>query len=157
MLLKEVDKNPYSIGADSVRTVIDQAIALCGPEGGITSEEQGKLVPRPLTEGGSEAWSLIQRLRARAWHKVGLDPDIRATREEVYRIVQSRLEAFKSGQPIDLVLSDPIEEQYAGRSPSSTLPEALIDPYSNTVTSDGSDPPYVDWEAWEALFGTLEP
>ena len=157
MLLKEVDRDPYSMGADTARTIVDQAIALCGPGGGITSEEEGRLVPRPLTEGGSEAWDLVKRLRARAWSKVGLNTDFRTTREEVYRIVRPKLEAFKSGQHVDIFVSNASEGQYGDELVTSALPQALMmGPYSDTVVPDDGCTLCVDWEAWEALFGTLE-
>ena len=74
VLLTEVDKFPFSPEAESCRFVIDEAFALCGPEGGMTGT-RGRAGPsRPLSEGGKESWDLMNRLRTRAWKKAGLDP-----------------------------------------------------------------------------------
>ena len=97
VLLKEVDREPYGVDAEASRTVIDEAFALCGPDGGITGEQEDELMRRPLTEGGQEAWDLIKRLRSRAWQKANLDPDIMWTREEVKRVARERLGSSDDG------------------------------------------------------------
>ncbi|KUJ13630.1 uncharacterized protein LY89DRAFT_785273 [Mollisia scopiformis] len=95
ILLKEVEQNPFGPDSELSRNIVDQAFALCNIDGGISGNEQGNIMPRPLTEGGQEAWEFIRRLRARAWIKAGLDPDLIMTREDVLKVLERQLEAMK--------------------------------------------------------------
>lgn len=93
ILVHEVELFPADPHSASFRTVVDEALALCGPDGsGITYYNGPRLTVRALTEGGSEAWDLIWRLRTRAWTKAGADPDVLLTREEVYERAKERAE-----------------------------------------------------------------
>ncbi|KAJ5144423.1 hypothetical protein N7526_001931 [Penicillium atrosanguineum] len=47
---------------------------------------------RPLIEGGREAWDLIRKLRGTVYVKLGLDPDILPTREQVTDLARRLLE-----------------------------------------------------------------
>ena len=67
ILLKEVERDPIGPDAPMSRAVIDQTMALCGPDGGVTGMQDDEVMSRPLKEGGQEAWDLITRLRSRAW------------------------------------------------------------------------------------------
>jgi hypothetical protein len=67
IVLKEVERDPIGADAPMSRAVIDQTMALCGPDGGVTGMQDDEVMSRPLKEGGQEAWDLITRLRSRAW------------------------------------------------------------------------------------------
>lgn len=83
--------------------IVNQVMALSAPEGGITGSGGGSMMQRPLTEGGAEAWDFIRRLRARVWTKLGLDPDLTLTRDEVTSIVAQKMQAFEaSGGKLEL-------------------------------------------------------
>lgn len=163
VLLKEVDKDPYSIDADASRTVIDEAFALCGPDGGMTGQQDDELMRRPLTEGGQEAWDLIKRLRSRAWQKANLDPDVMWTREEVKRVARERLgpsdegvvgggeEAGRGTQqdPRSVAVHPPPGEQQqhqTGETHEADMTALL-------AASPGGPTPNIDWNEWDETFG----
>ncbi|MCJ1419820.1 hypothetical protein MMC32_006176 [Xylographa parallela] len=76
IMLVDLYERPNSDEAEVSRSYIDRTFKQAAPEGGITAEEGGIPVQRPLREGGQEAWTMLRRLRERAWQKAGLDPDI---------------------------------------------------------------------------------
>jgi hypothetical protein len=84
ILLLDLVQTPDGENAQESRRAIDVAFALCGPNGGIVAGggAADRLMKRPLTEGGQEAWVYFRRLRAKAWQKAGLDPDIVWTRAQ---------------------------------------------------------------------------
>ena len=87
------------------RQAIDIAFALCGPNGGIVAGggASNRLMKRPLTEGGQEVWDYFRRLRAKAWQKAGLDPDIVWTREQAIHFCNQQPEpAIIADEPVSL-------------------------------------------------------
>ncbi|MCJ1379775.1 hypothetical protein MMC17_002878 [Xylographa soralifera] len=76
IMLVDLYERPNSDEAELSRSYIDRTFKQASPEGGITTEEGGIPVQRPLREGGQEAWTMLRRLREKAWQKAGLDPDI---------------------------------------------------------------------------------
>ncbi|MCJ1390341.1 hypothetical protein MMC18_003200 [Xylographa bjoerkii] len=76
IMLVDLYERPNSDEAELSRSYIDRTFKQAAPEGGISTEEGGIPVQRPLREGGQEAWTMLRRLRERAWQKAGLDPDI---------------------------------------------------------------------------------
>ncbi|KUJ15253.1 uncharacterized protein LY89DRAFT_719842 [Mollisia scopiformis] len=86
-LLHSLLRLPRSDLAPTFRHALDTVFALCGPSfnGGIVASTctiPPQTRQRPLTEGGIECWTLLWRMRARAWMMIGLDPDIIPTREQ---------------------------------------------------------------------------
>ena len=215
-LLKELEGlPPYSTEAEAIRTVFDQVICLCAPDGGgITSAvvrdtdvsqfsepqvhsshsrtETITLTPRPLNEGGLEAWKLIRRVRSRLWRVAQLDPNhISSTRRDVEILVQDQMRRLKAGQDLDMLLNPSqapsdyftgagremfgtglggVEEQETigsndgrdsvtrdqgeGQEDAHPLPEVPFSYSSTFLEQTGT--PYLDWHAWEALFGPLD-
>ena len=179
MLLKEFERNPHSPEAEISRNVIDQTMALCSPDGGITGSDGWNITPRPLTEGGAEAWDLIRRLRARVWAKAGLDPDIILTRDEVKAIVAEKMESFKSSGTLDL-RTPPLLWPPAQRASQSQLEVPSLDSGHPGSTRTGFGPssrsdhlnlfatvqeqelttglggagptPNFNWEEWDSIF-----
>lgn len=84
ILLMDLIQSPTGSTASESRTVIDVIFALCSPSGGLIAGAgiDRKIMKRPLTEGGKEAWETLRRLRIKAWQKADLDPDIMWTREQ---------------------------------------------------------------------------
>ncbi|MCJ1402365.1 hypothetical protein MMC11_005585 [Xylographa trunciseda] len=76
IMLVDLYQRPNSDEAELSRSYIDRTFKQAAPEGGISTEEGGIPVQRPLREGGQEAWTMLRRLREKAWQKAGLDPDI---------------------------------------------------------------------------------
>ena len=223
-LLKDLEGlNPHCTEAEAIRTVFDQVICLCAPDGGgITSAVNTKddhvsesesqnsyfhtrpaiLTPRPLNEGGLEAWKLIRRVRSRLWRAALLDPDhVSTTRHDVEMLVQDQVRKLKAGQDLDLLLGsaqsllpfqlDPGREmgetvtdgvdgrnsivtngendevgeedqelysmtrgQVQARGDTDPVPEVPFSYSSTFLEQTGT--PYLDWQAWEALFGPLD-
>ncbi|KAF8849401.1 hypothetical protein BDZ45DRAFT_810000 [Acephala macrosclerotiorum] len=102
-LLHSLIRSPSSPLAPSFRHALDTVFALCGPyfNGGIVastggaqspSDSHGSTRQRPLTEGGQECWTLLWRMRARAWTLVGLDPDVIWTRELAMEVLYTLYE-----------------------------------------------------------------
>lgn len=186
LVLKEVERNPTSAEAAVSCMIVDQIMALCAPDGGITSSAGwNNMMHRPLTEGGAEAWDFIWRLRARVWTKVGLDPNVILTREEVCVVVAQKMAAFKkAGGKLDLqtpvqqqLLSHDDENDGSGEQPSAQAqfgvpaqPDApsLVhsglgqgveeDPFDHRLTFSlgGTGPtPNINWEEWDSIFNSV--
>ena len=146
-LLKEVERDPFGLEAPISRSIIDQAMALCGPDGGVSGMQDGKIMPRPLTEGGQEAWDLIKRVRSRAWIKAGLDPDVVSSREEAAQLAcdQYQLQTTNS-----LTVSERLP-----RVPDFPLDEAL-EASEEPLAVSGVPTPNLNWEDWDTMFGNVE-
>lgn len=96
VLLREIERDPNAPESISACTLIDQTIALCDLDGGVTGNddpEQG-VWGRALVEGGCEAWSLIRQLRTKTYLKIGRDPDLLPSRNDVVSHACSRLDAI---------------------------------------------------------------
>lgn len=68
-LIQELEDHPFDAHAEETRRLIGLAIDMCGHQsnGGIVATEEGDPIPRPLHEGGTEAWTFIRRASERAW------------------------------------------------------------------------------------------
>lgn len=74
-LITELEESPDDPVSDETRKLVDLGLSMCenSENGGITSNEGGRIDSRPLTDGGVEAWKLIRRARDEVWEKSGLD------------------------------------------------------------------------------------
>jgi hypothetical protein len=133
IVLKEVDRDPFGAHAEIYRSTVDQAIALCTTEGGISGSEGGCIMLRPLTEGGQEAWNFIKRFRCVAWTKAGLDSDVVMTREEVVRLISGRVGHVMPSQMNDLLL-----------------------PLDGTEGTLEGGHMHLSWDEWDSVFGNFE-
>lgn len=119
----------------SLCSLIDQTIALCGPDGGISGaglQDEG-VMSRPLSDGGQEAWDLIMRLRSKTWIKAGLDPDNVPTRHDVATLAEERLAGIQSNL----------------QAGTPTQPLGGVTEYSESSVIDGGSTPNLNWEDWE--------
>ncbi|KAJ5625252.1 transcriptional regulator family: Fungal Specific TF [Penicillium lagena] len=82
IMLIDLYERPYSPEASKSRALIDRILALSGPDGGVVGGEDGVSTQRPLKDGGREAWSMIRRLRQKAWQKAGLNPEMLWTEQD---------------------------------------------------------------------------
>ena len=84
ILLNHMVHNPHDPLASQYRKILDIAFAFMGRDGGIiASGKTGSVLQaRPLTEGGSEAWNFLWRLRSRIWRRDGLDSSATLSRNE---------------------------------------------------------------------------
>jgi hypothetical protein len=145
LLLREVDRNPHEEFSESYCTVIDEVLALCRPEGGVTGAQEGSL-PRILTEGGQEAWDLIKRFRSRIWTRSGLDPDVLPRRDEIAALAEERLEELTSlssdqqSEPVQALGLD--DDRYR---------DGDFDAGAGTTES------FTPNLNWDALFGEMDP
>lgn len=76
-IIQDLEDHPNQATATETRKLIDLAFHMSSSQGtsGILSNDDGSPILRPLTEGGSEAWTFIRRARQRAWQKAGIDPN----------------------------------------------------------------------------------
>ncbi|KAF2092461.1 hypothetical protein NA57DRAFT_82315 [Rhizodiscina lignyota] len=180
ILIREVDKDPYGPGSRDAREIVDEAMALCDPDGsGITYFDGSKLLGRPLTEGGHEAWELIWRLRARAWTKANVDPDVLFTREEVLERAKERASrqiGFAEGEDeserqarlaaqrergiaiLEGRIPGPSEEARAQSVATSigAAPSLGQTSQADLIVPGGGPTPNIDWAEWENMFSGQE-
>jgi hypothetical protein len=143
ILLKEIERNPHGVNTSSLRSLVDQTIALCGPDGGVIGTREYSVVRRPLTDGGKEAWELITRLRSKIWIMAGLNPENLPLRQQVAQHSEDQLTTI-----LDTMSSnfDPVALSTAAESfPSIT----------DSLTSSGMGSPSVNWEDWDGVFGSI--
>ncbi|KAJ5677743.1 uncharacterized protein N7477_003376 [Penicillium maclennaniae] len=76
ILLVDLYERPHSLEALTSRLLIDNVMALLGPDGGVVGVDRDSMARRLLQEEGREAWSMIRNLRRISWLKIGLNPDI---------------------------------------------------------------------------------
>ena len=73
-LLIDMRKNPMSPDARESRVLLDILFSLLGPEGRITTGENGS--QRYFSGTSRGAWSLLDKLRGKVWRQLGLDPSV---------------------------------------------------------------------------------
>ncbi|KAK5948416.1 hypothetical protein OHC33_010590 [Knufia fluminis] len=79
IMLIDLHDRPHSDEAPRSRAMIDKMFSLASPEKGIVDN---KFIALPLKEGGTEAWTMLRKLRHRTWQKAGLDPDVLWSEED---------------------------------------------------------------------------
>ena len=147
-LLVEVGRNPTGPHSAETRSLIDETLALCAPNGGVVGHHRDSdLMSRPLTEGGQEAWDLVKTVRARAWRKAGLDPDILPMREQVVSKAADRFAASTG------IISHP--HHHSSYMSTST---PFHDDHQQIlgVSSVPSPNLALDWADFNTLFGDIE-
>jgi hypothetical protein len=82
ILLVDLYERPESVEAGRSRALIDEVFSLSAPELGIVGSENSVSAQRPFREGGGDAWEMLRNLRASAWRKAGLDPNVLWTQEQ---------------------------------------------------------------------------
>jgi hypothetical protein len=156
VLLQQVAQNPSTPDTAALCSLIDQTMSLCGTGGGVISagDSDAQIRRRPLTEGGREAWTLIRKLRAKAFTESGLDPDILPTREEVVELSQRRLNAIKTAietstekggpAPGNIICASEIDQATTASdiwSPNDSIPDHAFGAVE-----------HINWDEWNALF-----
>jgi hypothetical protein len=161
VLLKDLERDPTASDAVATRKLIDETIALCDTGGGVNSCTDGRTDAwrRPLTEGGREAWDLIKKLRCTIFVKLGLDPDILPTREQVTGLAQRLLEDIEMNPSVLVVGENYILHDTLTMVPTDTLdcpPFTTIADVSAIdfmeESSAVSPSPRFDWNDWNTLF-----
>lgn len=167
VLIREVERNPADANSKLFREVVDEALALCGPNGsGLTYSDGPNLAVRNLTEGGSEAWDFIRALRRHAWVRAGADPDVMFTREEVFERVLERGRTNRVGfieedeERARLMDAEERERGIAVREgrilpPVSSAEEALIEAderHAEHIVEHPGPTPNMNWNEWETMF-----
>ena len=84
ILLGHMARTPEDPLMNQYREILDMAFASMGQDGGIIADDKATNGEhsRPLTEGGSEAWYHLRRLRWRIWLRDGADPSVLPSRSE---------------------------------------------------------------------------
>ena len=73
-LLIDMRKNPMSPDARESRVLLDMLFSLLGPEGRITTWDNGS--QRYFSGTSRGAWSLLDKLRKKVWRQLGLSPSV---------------------------------------------------------------------------------
>ena len=155
ILLLHLVQGPESEDAQETRKAIDIAFALCGSNGGIVAggTAPDNIMKRPLTEGDKEAWDYFKRLRAKAWQKAGLDPDVVWTREQAVQYCNGQSEpqlvAQEQGPMWNEVPLDELEDLTALAGGTS-----VTDGGTQTGMEGITSPPNIDWSYLESVWGS---
>jgi hypothetical protein len=137
ILLQALIAFPYMPSALETARVIDITFGLHKEQHGLVSggNHASTNLSRPLTEGGSETWAYLLKMRARAWRAIGLDPDIVWTRAEAVAVIHADIErqdfSCYNAQP---ETSDIVDILPRRETPTATNSDA------NTPRADGSIP-----------------
>ena len=82
ILLVDLYERPNSEEAPISRALIDKFFSISEPGGMIANDGEETITSKqPRRESHHEEWSLLRRLREKAWQKAGLDPKIFWTKE----------------------------------------------------------------------------
>ena len=143
ILLVDLYERPMSETATRSRVLIDRAFELTTPDGGISTEEDGVPVPRPLMQGGQAVWKIMRTLREKAWRKAGFDPEI------IWSSGCARRRSPDSITPqLRVPHSTPVEQ--------STSTTAGMDEATGlgleTAPGEGE---VFDWSNWDEMFGSF--
>lgn len=82
IMLIDVHDRPHSEEASRSRAMIDKIFSLISLPKIMEISHSGSTDILPLKEGGEEAWTMLRKLRHKAWQKAGLDPDVLWTEED---------------------------------------------------------------------------
>lgn len=138
IMLIDLYERPHSPEAFKSRAFIDKVFSLSGPDGGVVGDEDGISTARPLRDGGREAWSMLKRLRQKAWLKAGLDPELLWTEQ-----AQERARVCNTGGQPMMPLRSRFFTSASSPRPSQSSPNSvptsfaddyfdLMDPASST-------------------------
>ncbi|KAL7270116.1 hypothetical protein RUND412_007186 [Rhizina undulata] len=75
ILLLDLYERPFTAEAPRSRVYVDEVFALFGEHGNYSTGD-GEVCPRPLMEGGREAWKMLGRLRRKAYFRAGLGVEV---------------------------------------------------------------------------------
>ena len=143
ILLVDLYQRPTSESATRSRVLIDKAFELTTPDGGLSTEEDGVQVPRPLMQGGQAVWKIMRTLREKAWRKAGFDPEI------IWSSGSARRRTPESITPqLRVPHPTPVDQ-------STSMTAVMGEPTDlglETVPSEGE---VFDWSNWDEMFGSF--
>ena len=144
ILLVDLYQRPNSDSATHSRVLIDKAFELTTPDGGLSTEEDGVPVPRPLMQGGKAVWKIMRTLREKAWRKAGFDPEIIwSSGTGRRRTPESITPQLRAPHPTPTTNIDPVVMGTTGEAMEALTSEAPI---------EGQD---FDWSKWDEMFGNF--
>lgn len=151
-MIRALDHDPQMPYANEYRSTVDEAFALCAPTGGLSGVEGRDHLHGPLVDGGREAWELLFRLRAQAWQKSGVDPDVLWTRQQVTERSYARVEQLtrERDQPLHSELLPPTAHVAIESDEPDPITSGL---FSGNNIPEGAPLPGFDWAQWSHLFG----
>lgn len=160
ILLREVERVPNCRESTSACFLIDQTIALCDLDGGVTGNDDTErgVCGRVLVEGGCEAWSLIRRLRTKTYVKIGKNPDLLPTRIDVVSHARSRLDTIMTMTEISassgfLQAVDTAGTPLAAATDDFPIPAQDDSEYMTALAADTvTQNQWLFWNDWNPLF-----
>ncbi|KAK5699664.1 hypothetical protein LTR97_005793 [Elasticomyces elasticus] len=147
LLLIDLVQSSDTDTASASRRSVDICFALFGPHGGIVGGGTGsdKLMERPLTEGGQEAWEYFRRLRTQAWQKAGIDPAVVWTREQAVQYCNKQAEPPVIIDQVGPMWSEGSASDREGLDTTNTQHPA------QTFEAGMTSPPSIDWTYLDAV------
>jgi hypothetical protein len=162
IIVREVGQNPQWASAVAYRAIVDDALALCSPNGGLTVMDSRGMVLRPLNNGGSEVWDFIKRLRARVWTRCGADPDILPSRQDVLGRANDRATKLNrvlandgGSQEHQADKTTELNEQRMSSEAESELNHCQHTPSQDHIHFDTTTSS-IYWQNWETEFSDQE-
>lgn len=162
ILLLDLYERPYAPEAPRSRVFVDEVFALFGEFGNYTTED-GEACPRPLMEGGREAWKMLGRLRRRSYKRCGLEEDSsqtgsgdveRAEIDAMCALVDESEEVVRDQQEVQVEMQD-VALGY-GQEDEMMLPaeedEVRLQKELEQLTQGGNAEDF-DWKEWDLVFG----
>lgn len=125
ILLVDVYERPQSVEAARSRALIDEVFALSAPSSGIVGGPNGASSQRPFREGGGDAWEMLRNLRASAWSKAGLDPNVLWTQSQQMEVGVAKPLSQEQKVAQSLREDSLYDEKDAGEDSQSVIRQAL--------------------------------
>ena len=154
ILLLDLYERPHAPEAPRSRVFVDEVFALFGEFGNYTTED-GEACPRPLMEGGREAWKMLGRLRRRSYKRCGLEEagNVDVEREEIDAMCalvdeQSEEVAETELQQDEEVRMVDFEAEVMGLEEEE---EVRLQKELELLTGGGGED--FDWKEWDLVFG----
>lgn len=136
ILLVDLYERPQSIEAARSRALIDEVFALSAPEFGIVGTPNSVSAQRPFREGGGDAWEMLRNLRASAWRKAGIDPNVLWTQDQQLQVGIARNLTMEQKVAQSLREDSLYEESAPGENNEKVIRRAINDLHSelnNTI------------------------
>ena len=128
LLLADLLKRPTSPEAQRSRVLVEGVFSLLGPDGRVVGKQEG-IVPQGVGSGGRQAWTMLRRLREKAWEKAGLKSNMVWTDAE-------RAQRMAASEDIKIdPQSHSNETQTVSRAPMSFATAISHSPDDRIITS----------------------
>ncbi|KAI5795781.1 hypothetical protein EDC01DRAFT_64325 [Geopyxis carbonaria] len=164
ILLLDLYERPQSPEASRSRIFVDEVFALFGEHGNYATED-GEICPRPLKDGGCEAWALLARLRRRGVSRArlgevnGIPNDLDEWSQQQQQQQQARV-ATSTNTPYFTPLNDDMGASHLDPDGLQELSRLVGVDVDLQCATDGAGMMEldltredIDWKEWDQIFG----